>query len=391
MTTNHLIVGGGVYGTALARELAVRGEGVTLLEAEAVAAGASGGLGKRGVRANGRDRRELPLMALAYDIWPDIEDAVDAGYERTGHLRLYERGIGGVDGGFEAAPARKQLQNGLGVETELLDADELREIEPGVSDDVVGALYCPNDGVADHTATTRGLAAAAERAGADVHEGATVRGFDVNTGRVTAVRTGDDRIPVDGSVVLLSNTHVPDVLDAEFGVSLPVWTVLPQVIATEPLAEVTLNHLIGHDSRKLALKEVPGDRVMISGGWRGERDGSTGRGGRTVPEQVRGNVEVAGDVFPALRDVPVEEADASRPESVAVDAVPIIDTVPGARNLIYGTGWSGHGFAIAPAVARLLARWVVEGHRPSLLEPFGTDRFTDGGRIGDAPAYNRSQ
>ena len=68
--TDYVIVGGGIYGCTVAWELAKRGEEALLLEAKAIAGGASGGLGERGVRANGRDLRELPLMRLAYDIWP---------------------------------------------------------------------------------------------------------------------------------------------------------------------------------------------------------------------------------------------------------------------------------------------------------------------------------
>ena len=73
---DFVIVGGGVYGAGVAWELARRGAEVLLVEAQRVASGASGGLGKRGVRANGRDLRELPLMRLAYELWPSFADLV---------------------------------------------------------------------------------------------------------------------------------------------------------------------------------------------------------------------------------------------------------------------------------------------------------------------------
>jgi sarcosine oxidase subunit beta len=52
--------------------------------------------------------------------------------------------------------------------------------------------------------------------------------------------------------------------------------------------------------------------------------------------------------------------------------------VPGTTNALFATGWSGHGWAIAPAVAELLATWVVDGSRPPLLAPFGVRRFAAG-------------
>ncbi|WP_411964976.1 NAD(P)/FAD-dependent oxidoreductase [Haloferax sp. YSMS24] len=378
MATDHIIVGGGVYGAGTAWELASRGEDVLLLEADEIASGASGGLGKRGVRANGRDPRELPLMALAYDMWPTLADelGVETGYERTGHLRLYERTTAGLWGGFETAPARAQVQSELGVETRVLSKERVAELEPHVSDDVVGALYCPNDGVADQTATTRGLARAAVELGATIREQTPVRGLELDGGEVTAVVTDDDRFEVGETVLLLSNTHVPELVESELDRSLPVWTTWPQVSTTEPMDDVPVNHLIGHDHRRLALKAIPGDRVMISGGWRGEWD-ETAQQGIALDDRIEGNAADARAVFPALRDVDVETADASRPESVSVDHVPILDTLPEATNAIVGTGWTGHGFAISLAVNRLLARWASEGHRPELLAPFSLDRFSN--------------
>ncbi|WP_411967625.1 NAD(P)/FAD-dependent oxidoreductase [Haloferax sp. YSSS75] len=378
MATDHIIVGGGVYGAGTAWELASRGEDVLLLEADEIASGASGGLGKRGVRANGRDPRELPLMALAYDMWPTLADelGVETGYERTGHLRLYERTTAGLRGGFETAPARAQVQSELGVETRVLSKERVAELEPHVSDDVVGALYCPNDGVADQTATTRGLARTAVELGATIREQTPVRGLELDGGEVTAVVTDDDRFEVGETVLLLSNTHVPELVESELDRSLPVWTTWPQVSATEPMDDVPVNHLIGHDHRRLALKAIPGDRVMISGGWRGEWD-ETAQQGIALDDRIEGNAADARAVFPTLRDVDVETADASRPESVSVDHVPILDTLPEATNAIVGTGWTGHGFAISLAVNRLLARWASEGNRPELLAPFSLDRFSN--------------
>lgn len=67
MSSEIVIVDGGIYGIWTAWELAKRGKSVAVLESDSVASGASGGPGKRGIRANGRDPRELPLMAMAYD------------------------------------------------------------------------------------------------------------------------------------------------------------------------------------------------------------------------------------------------------------------------------------------------------------------------------------
>lgn len=101
-----------------------------------------------------------------------------------------------------------------------------------------------------------------------------------------------------------------------------------------------------------------------------------GRGtGEVIQDQIEGNVSEAAATYPALRGVKLEAADASRPESTTVDRVPIIDRIPGVENAIFATGWSGHGWAIAPAVSTLLSEWVTKDMRPRLLEPFSLTRF----------------
>jgi sarcosine oxidase subunit beta len=374
---DYVVMGGGIYGCAAAWELARRGARGIVLEARTVAAGASGGLGKRGVRACGRDPRELPLMRLAYDLWPALAGVIGAatGYERTGLLHLFEREPDGLDGGWSSAPARAWAQRQRGIATKVLDRDAVLALEPHVCDAVSGALYCPDDGIADHTATTRGLAVAAARLGTEIREGTAVSGLEREGDRVTAVVTAaGEHIAVGEAALLLTNAHVPGFVRDQLGVTLPVWSMLPQVLLTEPLDEPPVAHLIGHERRTLAMKPVPDRRVMISGGWHGRWDAQVGQG-EVIPAHVASNLAEAAAVYPALAGVRLAESDAGRLESACVDDIPIIDRLPGAANLLVGTGWSGHGFAIAPAVALLLADWATGAERPELLRPFAYDRF----------------
>ncbi|MEM7029558.1 MAG: FAD-dependent oxidoreductase [Chloroflexota bacterium] len=369
---DFVIVGGGVYGCAVAWHLAKQGADVCLLETETVASGASGGLGKRGVRANGRDVRELPFMKLAYDIWPTLHEQLGAptGYERTGHLLLIER-----EQDFLEMEAQAWMQEKQGIASVMLDQTQLREKEPFVSEQIIAAVYCPDDGIADHTATTRAYAQAAKAMGADIREYTAVQGLEQQNGRVVAVTTAkSERIAVNHSVFLLSNAHSLAFAKQQLGVTLPIWPMYPQVMLTQPLDIMPLNHLIGHAHRTLAMKAVPGNQIMISGGWRGQRNPETGRG-ETKPDQVEGNRLEAAATYPGLADVTIAEAAADRPELIALDHIPIIDHLPGADNLLIATGWSGHGWAIAPAVCQFLVEWVMTGNQPDLLAPFGLGRF----------------
>ena len=372
---DYVIVGGGIYGCAVAWELARRGNDVRLLEARRIASGASGGLGERGVRANGRDLRELPLMRLAYDIWPTLQEEIGGftGYRRLGHLQLIER-----EEDLAAAPAQVWTQNQQGIESRLLDAAALRALEPGLSENVIAAIFCPRDGVADHSATTRALAQAAQHHGATIQEDAPVTGLRRRDDRVVAVEatiSGEGAIiPVGEGLILLSNAHIAGFIEGELGAQLPIWRMLPQVMALRADIPPPMTHLIGHAHRTLAIKPLPDGRVMISGGWRGRWDERSGRG-IPIAEQVEGNRREAVAVYPALEDAAADEVFADRAEMISADGIPIIDYLPGAANMLVGVGWSGHGWAIAPAVARLMAEWALSGERPGLLAPFTYGRF----------------
>ena len=374
MRAECVVVGGGIYGMATAWSLARRGADVLVLEAHEIAAGASGGLGKRGVRANGRDLRELSLMRLAYDLWPtlDVELGAATGFECTGHLQVYERhhDIG-------AAAVRARVQTAMGIPTVHLEGERVRDVEPGLAAKVLGALHAPRDGVADHEATTRAYAAAAARAGARIRTGADVVGLVRGGERVQGVVLGDgSTVEVGRALLLLNNAGMLDLVTRDLGCQLPVWNIFPQVVRSTPAPVAPFASYVGHLHRPVALKMIPGGSVMLSGGWRGRWNPETRRG-ETIPASVTGNWAEAVALFPAMADLAIAEAMADRAETTCLDLVPVIDRVPRASNVFLACGWSGHGWALAPALAPLVAGWVLGGSTPDLLRPFSLSRFPD--------------
>ena len=174
---------------------------------------------------------------------------------------------------------------------------------------------------------------------------------------------------------MLNNTAVAPLVSGSFGRSLPVWRIFPQAMCTDPVDDPPFRSLFGHAHRRLALKMTADGSVMASGGWRGRWNAERGEG-EALPDSVQGNWAEAVRVFPALEGLEPSVARADRAESASVDDIPIIDRLPEAPNVVLGTGWSGHGWAIAPVVAPLIAEWAREGgDAPELLRPFGLDRF----------------
>jgi glycine/D-amino acid oxidase-like deaminating enzyme len=366
-----VIIGGGVYGAGVAYWLARGGLDVRLLEAKKIGNGASAGPGRRGTRANGRDLRELPLVRLSHEMWPTLHEllGVPQFFERTGHLLLIER-----EQDIAVGEARALLQNQYGTETHVLGADQVREMEPGLSSRIIGALHCPLDGASDHTAVTGAFTSAAQRAGAQVSENTKVQRLEVSNGQVEAVVTTDgERIVVGRRLLILANSGVDELVRDR--ICLPVWSRTFQVLFTKPMQSIQLNHLVGHASRTLALKCEAGNRIMISGGSPGVWNHETERG-TALESSIKANFADAVAVYPELASAEIELADADHLEASAIDNIPVIDVVPDVENALYATGWCGHGWAIAPSLTQMIAEWGKTGAKHPLLLPFSHDRFS---------------
>jgi sarcosine oxidase, subunit beta len=364
--TRVVVVGAGVYGVGVAWELAKRGASVTVLEADDVASGASGGVGTRGVRSNLRSEAELPILKLAQDRWAELAESLGdpSIFRRIGEIEFYEK-----DADLDEVRAHAQLKERHGIPTRLVQGDELRALEPNLADLIVAALYCERDGSSDHTKTTRSLAAAAKRAGAEIRTGVRVRALVKKGSRIVAVEVeSGERICIDGDLVLLANGGVKPLV-APLGPKLVTFDVNPVVLLTTPLREPPSKHLVGHATRPLHAKALADGRFMITGGFVGTVNDETGEG--EVPEStIAANLAEAVRVYPMLEDVKIERAVADRFEAISPDRLPVFDRPPDIDNLWIGAGSSGEGWAPSPVYTALLAEWILERERPELLAPF---------------------
>jgi glycine oxidase len=199
-----LIVGAGVMGCASALRLLQAGCRVTLLEkslpgAESSAA-AAGILGAQSEVAGGGPFFELCLASRArYRAYArELEEltSVSIGYEDSGVLEV---ALDHGEGRIAAGRAEWMLQRGLRVE--LLDREQARELEPALTERMVGANYYPDDHQVDPVQLARALAAAVARLGGEFRSGVTVTGLARAGDRVVGVETGAGVIHADAVVV----------------------------------------------------------------------------------------------------------------------------------------------------------------------------------------------
>ncbi|HET6837579.1 MAG TPA: FAD-dependent oxidoreductase, partial [Gemmatimonadales bacterium] len=193
-TFDTIIVGGGAIGAACAREMALTGRKVLVIEAGTdmgQAWRAAGGMLAPQIEADGSD----PLLAFGLAARDHYDDLAAALRESTGEdLGLWRGGIARVatdPADAAALQARVAWQQAQGYGSEWLDRDEVRRRWPWLGP-AVGALWAPRDGALDPVRLVEALLADAQRLGASVVRD-QITGVVAHPTRIDGVRSGTAR------------------------------------------------------------------------------------------------------------------------------------------------------------------------------------------------------
>jgi sarcosine oxidase subunit beta len=324
------------------------------------------------VRRQGRDAAEVPLAIEAIERWRTLEDELDADlmYRRDGNLKVAESD---ADAEVIARFVREQNANGL-TDIRLVHRVEALEIVPGLNDRVVAGSYSAEDGHANPPATTKAVARAAERHGATYRNGVRVTELVMGRDRVIGVRTANGE-EINAEETVLAAGAWSDEIAASIGLRLPIQTRALQMLLSTP-GPAVLRPVIGSVSRALSLKQLPGGEFFLGGGWLG--DANADRSGFTMrDESIAGNWAAATGLLPAVGEQQVARGWCGL-EARAIDDIPFIGRVPGIDGLALALGFSGHGFAISPAVGRALADLIAGKAVPELdgLSPARMSRWS---------------
>lgn len=355
-------------GLALAYELGRRGvRDVLVVERGALATGASGRNGG-GVRAQWSTpemirlgRRSLELCArLAVDL------GVNVWFRKGGYLFLART---------RAEAARLEgwaaLQRREGLRTRVVGPDEAAALVPDLERrGLVAASWNPDDGVVFPWPFLWGYAARAEAAGARVATFTRVTGFERSGARVAAVTTDRGRVACD-AVVVACGAWSREVA-ALAGVALPNQPVRHEILATEPL-KPWLGPLVATLGSGLYFSQT--QRGEIVGGMGDPAEPSATGQGSTLRFLAR-FARAATAVVPRLAGVRVIRQWAGLYD-VTPDRRPILGPA-GFANFHQLSGFVGHGFMMAPAVAELYADLLAGRGRDEIFDRFGLERFERG-------------
>jgi sarcosine oxidase subunit beta len=335
------VVGAGVVGLATARALARRGARVAVFERTGIGAGASG-VQPGGVRQQWGTSIACRLARESAAFYADadarLESRVALGFRRCGYLFLAHS-----HDTLARLAANVAVQREVGIPSRIVTADEAGELVPGLqTGSVAGGAWCAEDGYFDRPQ------AVVEAFG---------RGLDVRIQDVRALRELDA-----GAVVVAAGAATTALVPG-----LPIEREDRWLFYSDPIGERLLDPLVVSAERRFAAKQLGDGRVLASDlGARG--DDSRSRAWRA---NVRAAIE---ELLPRLTYVDFRLLVRGEYD-VTPDHQPLLGEVE--DGVYVAAGYSGHGFMIAPAVARILADAILDGTVDEALRVLDPARFVE--------------
>ncbi|WP_252442600.1 NAD(P)/FAD-dependent oxidoreductase [Pseudonocardia humida] len=369
-----VVVGGGAIGTSIAFHLAEAGvSDVVLLERDELGHGSTG-KAAGGVRAQFSDRINIELGARSLEAFARFGErpGQEIDLHRVGYLFLLSSPQDVASFAADVA-----LQNELGVDSRMIDVAEAAALSPLIATDgLLAAAFSPGDGHCTPESVVLGYAGAARRHGATLLTGVGVTGIDVVAGEVRTVRT--DQGPITAGTVVIAAGAWSRAIGEMVGTALPVTPLRRQILVTEaipdlpPVVPFTIDfattYYFHREGRGLLLgmsdpDQEPGFDLAYSQRWLPRLGAAIGA--RT----------------PGLLDVGLGRGWAGLYE-VTPDHNALIGRSSTTPNVLYATGFSGHGFLQAPAVGEVVRDLHLDRTPFVDTSPLSADRFhgATGGR-----------
>ncbi len=373
-----VVIGGGVMGCSTAYHLAKAGcHDVVLLERKQLTSGTSwhSAAQVRALRSSENLTRMIQYSAELYQSL-EAETGQSTGWLQTGSLSLAtnkER--------FTHIKRQASLARLFGVEAEVVSPEEAGRLWPLIrTDDLVGAVWSPEDGRVNPSDLCAALSKGARAHGAKVIEDAPVTGFSVRNGRVTGVETAQGTIACE-AVALCAGLWSHSVA-ALAGVSAPLHACEHFYLLTQPMEEITghLPTLGDHDAHLYLRDDVGG---LLVGSF---EPNARAIGLDKLPQDFAFDL-LAEDwdhfepmLMNGIHRIPaLEKAEArmllNGPESFTPDGRFLLGESPELRGFFLGCGMNSAGMASSGGAGRWLAEWILAGEATLDLWPVDIRRF----------------
>jgi D-hydroxyproline dehydrogenase subunit beta len=371
-----LMVGAGVLGVSLANELARHGHQVTILDAGEAGTGTTAG-SYAWVNSNSKSPAsyaDLNLHGLrAHERWSATR--IRAWFHQTGNLQVIHDADRMADVEREAAQYRE-----AGYPAELLTADEVAELEPGLNrDDVVGGVLFPLEGWADTAAMTAVLLQEAQDHGAQYLPYHRVIEL---TGSGVSAQTPDGGTSAwEADVTVLTAGNGIRALARGLGLDFPTRpTALDELLSGSDVGHPTVGMTVttspatglpGHmvQTDDVSFRPSPTGGVMITDHPTASRWDPSGETMWAAPDDL---LRRARRICPALDVAEVATVHVGH-RILPDDGITIADWLD-ADHRYYSVA-THSGITLAPHLAETVAQEIRTGERHASLADFGLGRF----------------
>jgi glycine oxidase len=364
-TFDAVVAGGGLIGGSIALELARAGLRVGLFDKQKPgqeASWASAGIispapenpGMIGLVAIGKASTEIfPEFAA------EVEEisGMNVGYRPKGTIQV-----------LNSRHAREELStiialhHGVGLKAEALSAEDAREMEPALREDLEAAVLRPAEASVDNRALTAAILESARRSGVEIFEDAAVESVLTEGDRCRGVVVRSETIEAKHAVIA-AGCYSAQIRGAER--YAPVRPAKGQMISLQGAAAKIERVLWGED-----IYLVPRNDGRVVAGATVEYEGfdkTLTAGG------MRKLLNAAVELAPALASARIDETWAGlRPDSP--DHLPILGPTD-VEGLVMATGHFRSGVLLTPITAKLVAEWITLGRVSHDWERFSPTRF----------------
>jgi sarcosine oxidase subunit beta len=352
-TADIVIIGGGVMGASAAYHLAKCGiENIVLLEKEEFFGTGATGRCAGGVRYQFSTEINVRLSLESLPMLKCFKEEIgqDVDYRPCGYLLIATN-----EKDATTFQHNVELQNRLGVQTELLSEDEVRARLPLMKfEDAIAGTFNQEDGLVDPNSVVAGYVSAAQKLGVKALTRAEVTGIRVSGDEVAAVETTQGVIQT--RMVLNAAGPWAGLIGEMAGVRIPIVPIRRQMFTTNTLKEIPGDFPFVIDFAQSLYFHREGDGLLIGMSNQNEKPGFD----QNVDEEFEmENFEAAMERMPLLERASRASHWAGLYE-VTPDAHPIFGGSH-VKGFTICAGFSGHGFMHGPVAGKLMTEYILDG------------------------------
>ena len=299
-------------------------------------------------------------------------------FENRGQLTLAHS-----DAAIRSMRWRAEVNQHLGVRSEFVDPQTIRELVPNLRMDedsrypILGGLWHADGATARHDAVAWGYAKGACERGVELHQCTEVIGIDVEGGKVKGVVT--NRGSVQAGCVVQAVAGTSSLVADMAGIKLPIHSYPLQAMVTQPYKPLLDPH-ISSPHVHVYVHQTSRGEFVIGGG----SDPYALYNTRATLEQKESLASAVLELFPFLAQARMLRQWAGITD-MTPDYSPIMGLSP-VENYYLDAGWGTWGFKATPICGKTMAELVATGRVPELIQPFALDRFYQFKQVNEAGA-----